>query len=69
MKKILSPFIYIYKGFLVILKAILSFIKYVFLGILAFPTMLVKLFAKDKKNKVTINSRKTENNYKKQTYY
>ncbi len=65
MKKILSPFIYIYKGFLVILKAILSFIKYVFLGILAFPTMLVKLFAKDKKNKVTINSRKTENNYKK----
>lgn len=65
MKKILSPFIYIYKGFLVILKAILSFIKYVFLGILAFPTMLVKLFAKDKKNKVTINSRKTENTYKK----
>lgn len=65
MKKVLSPFIYIYKGFLVILKAIFSFIKYVFLGILAFPTMLVKLFAKDKNNKVTINSQKTENIYKK----
>ena len=65
MEKVFSPFIYVYKGFLVVLKAILTFIKYVFLGILAFPTMLVKLFAKDKKEKHTIESKKTENIYKK----
>ena len=65
MEKVFSPFIYVYKGFLVVLKAILTFIKYVFLGILAFPTMLVKLFTKDKKEKHTIESKKTENIYKK----
>ena len=65
MDKLFSPFIYIYKGILVVLKAIFSFIKYVFIGILAFPTMLVKSFSKDKKEKVTIESRKTENTYKK----
>ena len=63
---LLSPFVYVYHGLLVILKAIGSFIKYVFLGILAFPTMIVKLFVKDKTNKkVTIEAKKTDNRYKK----
>ena len=63
---LLSPFVYVYHGLLAILKAIGSFIKYVFLGILAFPTMIVKLFVKDKTNKkVTIEAKKTDNRYKK----
>lgn len=63
---LLSPFVYVYHGLLAILKAIGSFIKYVFLGILAFPTMIVKLFVKDKTNKkVTIETKKTDNRYKK----
>ena len=65
MKTVLSPFRYIFEGLLVIIKIIFSFIKYVFLGIVALMTTLVKLFAKDKKDKVTINSQKTENIYKK----
>ena len=66
-KVLLSPCVYIYHGLLAIFKAIGSFIKYVFLGILAFPTMLVRLFVRDKsKNpKVTIEAKKTENRYKK----
>ena len=65
MKTVLSPFRYIFEGLLVIIKIIFSFIKYVFLGIIALMAMLVKLFAKDKKDKVTTNSQKTENIYKK----
>ncbi len=65
MKKILSPFTYIGKGILVVLKAIFSFIKYVFLGLIVLPTMLVKLFSKDKKDKITIATKKTDNTYKK----
>lgn len=66
-KVLLSPCVYVYHGLLAIFKAIGSFIRYVFLGILAFPTMLVKLFVKDKTNnkKVTIEAKKTENRYKK----
>ena len=66
-KVLLSPFVYVYHGLLAIFKAIGSFIKYVFLGILAFPTMLVRAFAKDKSKsqKVTIEAKKTENRYKK----
>ena len=64
MKVLLSPFVYVYHGLLAILKAIVSFIKYVFLGILAFPTMLVRLFTGGK-SKTTIESKKTNNNYKK----
>ncbi len=64
--KILSPFVYIYYGLLAIFKAIFNFIKYVFLGIWAFPMMIVRLFAKENKNpKVTIATKKTENTYKK----
>ena len=65
MKTVLSPFKYIFEGLLVVIKIFFSFIKYVFLGIVALMAMLVKLFAKDKKDKVTINSQKTENIYKK----
>lgn len=65
MKTVLSPFKYIFEGLLVVIKIFFSFIKYVFLGIIALMAMLVKLFAKDKKDKVTINSQKTENIYKK----
>ena len=66
-KVLLSPCVYVYHGLLAIFKAIGSFIRYVFLGILAFPTMLVKFFVRDKsKNKkVTIEAKKTENRYKK----
>ena len=64
--KILSPFVYIYHGLLVILKAIGRFFRYVFLGILAFPTMFAKLFVKNKnKSKVIIEAKKTNNKYKK----
>ena len=68
-KVLLSPCVYVYHGLLAIFKAIGSFIRYVFLGILAFPTMLVKLFVKDKTNnkKVTIEAKKTENRYQKKT--
>lgn len=67
LKFLLSPCVYIYHGLLAIFKAISSFIRYVILGILAFPTMLVRLFVKDKSNnqKVTIAAKKTENRYKK----
>ena len=65
-KVLLSPFVYVYHGLLAILKAIGSFCKYVFLGIAAFPTMLARLFTGNKSNsKVTIESKKTNNNYKK----
>ena len=66
-KVLLSPCVYVYHGLLAIFKAIGSFIRYVFLGILAFPTMLVKLFVRDKSKskKVTIEAKKTENRYKK----
>ena len=66
-KVLLSPCVYVYRGLLAIFKAIGSFIRYVFLGILAFPTMLVRIFVKDKTNnkKVTIEAKKTENRYKK----
>ena len=65
-KVLLSPFVYVYHGLLAILKAIGSFFKYVFLGIVAFPTMLVRLFTNNKSNsKVTLASKKTNNNYKK----
>lgn len=65
-KVLLQPCVYVYHGLLAIFKAIASFFKYVFLGILAFPTMLARLFTKDKnKEKVTIESKKTENRYKK----
>ena len=64
--KILSPFVYIYHGLLVILKAIGRFFRYVFLGVLAFPTMFAKLFVKNKnKSKVIIEAKKTNNKYKK----
>ena len=63
---LLSPFVYVYHGLLAVFKAIWSFIKHVFLGILAFPTMIVRLFVKEKPNKkVTIEAKKTENRYKK----
>ncbi len=65
MKIVLSPFIYIFKGLIVVLKTIFSFIKYVFLGIIAIPTMLLKPFAKSKKEKNTLASAKTEDIYKK----
>ncbi len=65
MEKKHSPFTYIGKGILVVFKAIFSFIKYVFLGLFAIPTMIVKLFSKNKKDKVTIASQKTNNTYKK----
>lgn len=66
-KVLLSPFVYVYHGLLAILKSIGSFIRYVFLGILAFPTMIVRLFVRDKSKtpKVTIEAKKTENSYKK----
>ena len=65
-KVLLSPFVYVYHGLLAILKAIGSFCKYVFLGIAAFPTMVARLFTGNKSNsKVTIESKKTNNNYKK----
>ena len=65
-KVLLSPFVYVYHGLLAILKAIGSFFKYVFLGIAAFPTMLARLFTGNKSNsKITIESKKTNNNYKK----
>ena len=54
MEKKHSPFTYIGKGLLIVFKAIFSFIKYVFLGLFAIPTMIVKLFSKNKKDKVTI---------------
>ena len=65
MEKKHSPFTYIGKGILVVFKAIFSFIKYVFLGLFTIPTMIVKLFSKNKKDKVTIASQKTNNTYKK----
>ena len=65
MKIVLSPFIYIFKGLIVVLKTIFSFIKYVFLGIIAIPTILLKPFAKSKKEKNTLASAKTEDIYKK----
>ena len=65
MKTVLSPFIYVYKGFLVVLKSIFSFIKYVFLGIIAFPSMIAKLFTKDKKSKTTMEAKKNDEIYKK----
>lgn len=65
MKIVLSPFIYIFKGLIVVLKTIFSFIKYVFLGIIAIPTMLLKPFTKSKKEKNTLASAKTEDIYKK----
>lgn len=65
MEKKHSPFTYIGKGLLIVFKAIFSFIKYVFLGLFAIPTMIVKLFSKNKKDKVTIASQKTNNTYKK----
>ena len=65
MEKKHSPFTYIGKGLLIVFKAIFSFIKYVFIGLFAIPTMIVKLFSKNKKDKVTIASQKTNNTYKK----
>ncbi len=66
MKVLLSPFVYVYHGLLAILKAIVSFVKHVFLGILAFPTMLVRLFTGGKSMpKVTIEAKQTNNSYKK----
>ena len=64
-KVFLSPFVYVYHGLLAILKTIGNFFKYVFLGILAFPTMLVRLFSGKPKEKTIINAKKTENRYKK----
>ena len=63
--KILSPFVYIYHGILTIIKAIFTFIKYVFLGILAFPTMIAQIFTSKSTNKVTIENKIANNNYKK----
>ncbi len=66
LKKLMSPFTYIYHGFLIVIKTIGNFFKYVFLGILAFPTMLVYLFTKKNINhKNTIEIKKTNNSYKK----
>ena len=64
-KVFLSPFVYVYHGLLAILKTIGNFFKYVFLGILAFPTMIVRLFSGKQKEKTIINAKKTENRYKK----
>ena len=65
-KILLSPCVYVYHGLLAIFKGIINFIRYFFLGIIAFPTMLVKLFAgKNTDSKVTIEARKTNNQYKK----
>ena len=63
--KILSPFVYIYHGILAIFEAIFSFIKHVFLGIAAFPMMIARIFTGKSTSKVTIESRKTNNSYKK----
>ena len=64
--KLLSPFVYVYRGLLVVFKAIGKIFKYILLGIAAFPTMIVRLFTGNKtKSKVTIDAKKTENNYKK----
>ena len=64
--KLLSPFVYVYHGLLVVFKTIGKFFKYVLLGIAAFPTMIARLFTGNKTNdKVTIDAKKTENSYKK----
>ena len=64
--KLLSPFVYVYHGLLVVFKSIGKFFKYVLLGIAAFPTMIVRLFTGNIQNdKMIINAKKTENNYKK----
>ena len=63
--KLLSPFVYVYHGILAIFKVVFSFIKYVFLGIIAFPMMITRIFTGKSTSKVTIESKKTNNNYKK----
>ena len=64
MKVIFSPCIYIYHGLVAIFKALISFVKYIFLGIVAFPTMIIKLFGK-KEKKIISKPKQTQNTYKK----
>ena len=65
-KFLLSPFIYVYHGIVELFKAIGKFFRYVFLGIMAFPTIMAKLFTPtNTAKKPVIKSQKTENRYKK----
>lgn len=64
MKIFFSPCIYIYHGIVAIFNALISFIKYVFLGIIAFPMMIISLFEKKEKKAVS-EVKKTQSAYKK----
>ena len=64
MRVILLPCVYVYRGVLVVLRALLDFIKHVFLGVAAFPTMIIKAFSK-KNNDVIKTVKPTKNTYKK----
>ena len=64
MRVILLPCVYVYRGVLVVLGALLDFIKHVFLGVAAFPTMIIKAFSK-KNNEVIKTVKPTKNTYKK----
>lgn len=63
LKKLFLPCIYIYHGLLAVFKFVVSFFKYLFLGIIYFPILLIQMFSepfkllnKKTQTKKTVNS-------------